>query len=77
MQSSTAAYSMHRLTGMVAGHKWCVTEGLCELQKPIGVIAVPSKGKFSLQCKAALLHTACTGSLAWLLGISSVFVQTV
>jgi len=62
---------------MVAGHMCGVTAGLYELQKPIGVIAVPSKGKFSLQCKAALLHTACTSSLAWLLGISGVLVQTV
>ncbi len=75
MQSSTAAYSMHRLIGMVDVDKRWVTAGLYKLQNPIGVMAVPSKANFSLQCRAALLHTSFTGSLAWFMCIEVGFLQ--
>jgi len=75
MQSNTFAHSKHRLIATVAVHQWCVTAGLCELQKPIGVIAVPSQAELQLECNAALLHTASTGSLARLLCISGVLLQ--
>ena len=58
----------HRLIGRVAGPKWWVTAWLCELQKPIGVITMAGKGNFSLQCRVALLHTACKGSLGMVAG---------
>ncbi len=53
---------MHRVPGFVAVQKYWVTAELYGVQNFIGVNAVTNKAVFSLGCRAALVHAACTGS---------------
>ncbi len=53
---------MHRVLGCVAMQKYWVTAELHGVRNLIGVNAVPNKAVFSLGCRAALVHAACTGS---------------
>ncbi len=58
---------MHRVLGTAAVQKYWVTAELYGVQNLIGVYAVPNKVVFSLGCRAALVHAACTGFQALLL----------
>ncbi len=58
---------MHRVPGFFAVQKYWVTAELYGVQNLIGVSAVTNKAVFSLGCRAALVHAACTGSQAMLL----------
>ncbi len=58
---------MHRVPGFVAVQKYWVTAELYGVQNLIGVNAVTNKAVFSLGCRAALVHAACTGFQALLL----------
>ncbi len=58
---------MHRVLGFVAVQQCQVTAELYGVQNLIGVYAVPNKVVFSLDCRAALVHAACTGFQALLL----------
>ncbi len=53
---------MHRVLGFVAVQQCQDTAELYGVQNLIGVNAVPNKVVFSLGCRAALVHAACTGS---------------
>ncbi len=53
---------MHMVPGFVAVQKYWVTAELYGVQNLIGVSAVTNKAVFSLGCRAALVHAACTGS---------------
>ncbi len=52
---------MHRVLGTVVVQKSWVTAGLYGVQNLIGVNAVTNNAVFSLGCRAALVHAACTG----------------
>ncbi len=58
---------MHRVPGNVAVQQCQVTVELYGVHNLIGVNAVTNKVVFSLGCRAALVHAACTGSQAMLL----------
>ncbi len=58
---------MHRVPGFVAVKQCQVTAELYGVHNLIGVYAVPNKVVFSLGCRAALVHAACTGFQALLL----------
>ncbi len=53
---------MHRVPGFVAVQQCQVTAELYGVINLIGVNAVTNKAVFSLGCRAALVHAACTGS---------------
>ena len=52
---------MHKVLGIVAVQKYWVTAELYDVHNFIGANAVTNKAVFSLGCRAALLHAACTG----------------
>ena len=52
---------MHRVLGTVAVQKYWVTAELYGVHNLIGVSAVTNKAVFSLGCRAASVHAACTG----------------
>ncbi len=58
---------MHRVLGTVGVQQCQVTAELYDVHNFIGVNAVPNKVVFSLGCRLALVHAACTGSWALLL----------
>ncbi len=58
---------MHRVLSIVAVQQCWATAELCGVQHLIGVSAVTNMAVFSLGCRAALVHAACTGSKALLL----------
>ncbi len=62
LQSSTGASSMHNVLGIVAVQKSQVTAELYDVHNFIGVNAVTNNAVFSLGCRAALVHAACTRS---------------
>ncbi len=53
---------MHRVLGTVGVQQCQVTAELYDVHNFIGVNAVPNKVVFSLGCRLALVHAACTGS---------------
>ncbi len=61
---------MHRVLGIVAVQKYWVTAELYGVHNLIVVNAVTNKAVFSLGCRAALVHAACTWFQALLLGNS-------
>ncbi len=61
---------MQRVLGIVAVQQFQVTAELYDVQKLIVVNAVTNKAVFSLGCRAALVHAACTWFQALLLGNS-------
>ncbi len=52
---------MHRALGIAAVQQCRVTAELYGVQNLIGVNAVTNKAVFSLGCRAAFVHAACTG----------------
>ncbi len=52
---------MQRVLGIVAVQQCQVAAELYDVQKLIGVNAVPNKAVFSLGCQAALVQAACKG----------------
>ena len=58
---------MHRVPGFVAVQQCQVTAELYDVHNLKGVNAVPNKAVFSLGCRAAPVHAACTGFQALLL----------
>ncbi len=52
---------MQRVVGIVAVQQCQVTADLYDVQKLIGVNAVPNKALFSLGCQAALVKAKGTG----------------
>ncbi len=53
---------MHRVLGIAAVQQCQDTAELYGVQNLIGVNAVSTKVVFSLGCRPALVHAACTGS---------------
>ncbi len=52
---------MHRVLGIAAVQQCQDTAELYGVHNLIGVNAVTNKAVFSLGCRAALVHAACTG----------------
>ena len=58
---------MHRVPGIAAVQDCWFTPELYGVHNLIGVNAVTNKAVFSMGCRAALVHAACTGFQALLL----------